>query len=75
MYIKVRVIAGARKEVVTKVSDTHYNISVREKALRNSANHRVLEIIALEYNVGVHAVKIVNGHHSPVKMLSVEAGK
>lgn len=71
MYIKVRVLAGARKEVIEKVSETQYKISVKEKAVHNYANNRVLQIIAMEYNVGVRGVKIVNGHHTPTKLLSV----
>mgnify|MGYP001585764733 CR=1 FL=1 len=32
MYIKVKIIAGARVETVEKTSNDHYDISVKEKA-------------------------------------------
>ena len=71
MYIKVRVIAGARKEEVKKVSDDHYDISVKEKAERNMANERLCTLIAKEIGVKREAVRIINGHHSPSKLLSI----
>lgn len=71
MYIKVKVIAGARKEIIEKVSDDHYNISIKEKAERNMANDRVCVIIASILGVKKEAVRIINGHHSPSKLLSI----
>jgi len=72
MYIKVRVVAGSKKETVTKLSDTSYALSVTEPALQNRANKRVVEILALQCGVPVSKVRIINGHHSPSKMLSVD---
>ena len=71
MYIKVRVIAKARKEAITKKTKDSYNISVKEPAERNLANGRVCELIAVELCVPTKAVRIVSGHHSPSKILSV----
>ncbi len=71
MYIKVKVIPNAKKEILKQVSDDHFNISVKEKAERNMANNRIIEIIARHFNVTVSAVRIINGHHSTSKMLSV----
>jgi len=71
MYIKVRVIAGARKEIVEKIDDNHYNISIKEKAERNMANTRVCQIIAKILGVNITTVRIINGHHSPSKLISV----
>jgi uncharacterized protein YggU (UPF0235/DUF167 family) len=45
---------------------------VREKAERNLANKRVLEIIAEAFNVSVKKVRIINGHQSPSKILAVD---
>jgi len=71
MFIKVRVVAGARKEKIDKKSDNHFMISVKEPAERNLANNRICEIIALNFNVPRSAVRIINGHQSPSKILSV----
>jgi len=71
MFIKVRVVAGARKEKIDKKSDNHFMISVKEPAERNLANNRICEIIALNFNVSRSAVRIINGHQSSSKILSV----
>lgn len=71
MNIKVRVAAGAKKESVQKISDTSYKISVKEPAERNLANRRVVELIALEKKVSKSKVRLISGHQSPSKMLSI----
>jgi len=71
MFIKVRVIAGSRKEKLDKKSNDHFIISVKEPAERNLANNRICEIIALNFSVSRNAVRIINGHQSPSKILSV----
>ncbi|MEN9920553.1 MAG: hypothetical protein RL538_446 [Candidatus Parcubacteria bacterium] len=71
MYVKVHVFAGMKKELVTKVKDNHYEIVTKAPAERNLANEHVREMIAREYGVGKKAVRIVNGHHNPSKLLEV----
>ena len=46
MYIKVHVTTDAKKEIVEKLTDDRYDISVREPAEDNKANERILEIIS-----------------------------
>ncbi len=71
MYIKVRVTAGARKEEFTKVRDDLYEVKVREKAERNMANTRVIQLVANHFSLPVGKVKILNGHQSPSKLLVI----
>jgi len=72
MYIHVKVTAGAGKEAFRKKSADHFEASVREKAARNMANGRVLELVAAHFGVPVSKVRIVNGHRHPSKLLIVE---
>ena len=72
MYIKVVVQTGARKESIHKTSVDHFKISVREKAERNMANKRILELIANHFKISTKKVRIINGHHHPHKLLIVE---
>ena len=74
MYIKVKVQAGAKKEDIKKRSKESYLISVRQKAERNQANKRVIEIIASLFNVSAKSVRIINGHQSPSKLISINLG-
>jgi len=71
MYIKVKVQAGAKKEEIKKKSENTYLISVKEPAERNMANKRICEIVAYLYNISSKQVRIISGHQSPSKILSV----
>lgn len=71
MFIKVRVIAGAKKEIIQKKTENSFILSVKEKAERNMANKRVCEIIADELSVPIKKVRIINGHQSPGKIISI----
>ncbi|OGG50874.1 hypothetical protein A2763_00880 [Candidatus Kaiserbacteria bacterium RIFCSPHIGHO2_01_FULL_54_36] len=75
VHIKVRVQTGVKNEKVHKISDTHFELSVREKPENNLANARVVALIAAQLGVPVSAVRIVKGHHSPSKILSVASQK
>jgi uncharacterized protein YggU (UPF0235/DUF167 family) len=75
MYIKVHAVAGSKKEQVILEKPNYFKIFVRQKAKQNLANRRILEIIAREYHVRSAQVRIVSGHHSPSKLLSVDMEK
>ena len=72
MYIKVKVIAGSKKEEIKKNKVDSYQISVKEKAERNLANRRICEIVASMYKVKPGKVRIISGHQSPSKILSIQ---
>ncbi len=71
MYIKVRVIAGAKKESIEKVLAGYFKISVREPAERNLANRRIVELVAAHYKIPPKQIRIISGHTSPSKILSI----
>jgi uncharacterized protein YggU (UPF0235/DUF167 family) len=70
MYIKVFVMPGAKHEKVEEKGDT-LTISVREPATGNRANDRVRELIAIREGVPLGKVRILTGHRSRGKMISV----
>jgi len=72
MYIKVKVTPGAKKESFVKISEDHFEASVKEKAERNMANARVRELVAAHFDIPTGKAKLVSGHHSPSKIFSVE---
>jgi len=71
MYIRVKVLAGAKKETIEKKSENSYLISVKEKAKMNMANKRICEIMANLFKISIKNVRIINGHQSPSKILSI----
>jgi len=75
LYIQVKVKTGLKKEEINQKDDNHFEISVKEKAERNLANNRVVELIALYFKVPKSQIKIINGHHSPTKLLSIRDGE
>ncbi len=75
MYVRVNVVADARKESVVRKDDTTFQITVKEPAERNLANKRIREILAEEFKVSVTQVSILTGHRSPSKMCSIELSK
>lgn len=70
MYLKVVVKAGARKERIEESGEV-LHISVREAASGNLANKRVRALVALYKRVPETQVRLVSGHHSPIKKFSV----
>jgi uncharacterized protein YggU (UPF0235/DUF167 family) len=72
MYIKVTVTAKAKEEKIIRKPNNRFDVFVREKAERNMANTRVIDLIAREFNIVRGKVRIVNGHQSPSKILSVD---
>jgi uncharacterized protein YggU (UPF0235/DUF167 family) len=72
MYIHVLVTAGAKKESFSQTKKDHFEISVKEKAERNMANIRVLELVAEHFKIPKNKVRIVNGHKHPSKLIIVE---
>ena len=74
-YIHVKVTTEAGKESWKKKSEDHFEISVKEKAERNLANGRILELVAEHFKISKNKVRIVNGHRHPSKLLVVEYDK
>ena len=71
MYIKVIAHPKSRKEEVIKKTDTRFEVWVKEPAERNLANERIIEIIKMHFPTSKQ-VRIINGHNSPSKLLSIE---
>lgn len=70
-YIKVKVKAKQKRESINQKSKDSFEVSVKEPALRNLANTRVVELVAQHFSVPVDKVRIVNGHHHPSKLLVI----
>lgn len=71
MYIRVRVAAGVKKEVFEAVSADSFLVSVKDPAEQNMANKRVLELVGEHFGVSPRSIRIISGHHSPSKILSI----
>lgn len=72
MYIRVKVLPNQKRESVKEIGENRLEIHVKEPAERNLANTRVSELLAEKLGISVKKVKLINGHHHPVKLFSVE---
>ena len=63
-YVKVRVVAGMRKEKIIQVDETTFEMIVKAPAERNLANRRIRTLLSEVYTVEEGKVRIVTGHHS-----------
>lgn len=72
MYIRVKVSPNSKKEVFKQINEDHFEISVKEKAERNLANDRIIELFSAHYGLPKGKIRIVNGHRSPTKLLVVD---
>lgn len=72
MYIKVKVTTEARAEKFVKKTKDHFDVKVKEPAERNLANKRVIELVRDYFKVYNGDVRIVSGHHSPSKIISLD---
>lgn len=72
MYIKVIAFPKSKKEGIKKLSQDRFEIKVKEKAERNLANQKIIELLAEYFGVTEKDVKIINGHHHPSKLISIE---
>lgn len=75
MYIRVKVSPSSKREIFKKVNEDHFEISVKEKAERNLANNRIVEIFADYFHVVKGKVRIINGHRSSTKLLIIDNDK
>ncbi len=80
MYIKVFVTPGAKKEKVEENPSTKLGaagptllISVKEPAMGNRANDRVRELVAMREGKPLCKVRILTGHRSRAKMISISS--
>ncbi len=71
MYIKVKVTVEAKKEKFVKKTKDHFDVFVKEPAERNLANKKVVELVRNYFKVYNGEIRIVSGHHSPSKIISI----
>jgi len=74
MYIHIKTYPDSKREEVTEKSKDHFEVYLREKAERNMANKRLIEIMMERFSLAKGKVRIISGHHSPSKILSIDIG-
>jgi len=71
MFIKVKVLAEAKKDSILEKSKDNFIVSVKEPKERGLANKKVLELVRKHIKTKGR-IRIVSGHHSSGKIISIE---
>ena len=71
MYIKVKAFPKAKKEEIKEITENRFEIKVKEKAEKNLANKRIIEMLAQYFGIEEKDVKIINGHRHPSKLIGI----
>ena len=71
MLVKVRVKANAKNDSLKEIAPDHFEISVRDDAAENRANHRTIQLLAAHLSLSAKQIKIIKGHHSPSKIVEI----
>jgi uncharacterized protein YggU (UPF0235/DUF167 family) len=72
MYLRVIVSPDSKKDTIVKKSEDTWQMTVREPAEQNRANDSVRTLVAQELSIAVSKVRILTGHRSRSKMLSID---
>ncbi|TSC81316.1 MAG: hypothetical protein G01um101419_836 [Parcubacteria group bacterium Gr01-1014_19] len=71
MKLSVHAKTGAREEKVEKISDTEFNVSVKEQPVEGRANLAIIKALARYFQVSPSRVRIVIGQTSRNKILEI----
>ncbi len=71
MKLFVTVKTKARKELVQKIDDTHYGVSVKALPAEGKANEAVVRVLARHFGIAQLRVTLVKGHSSKQKIFDI----
>jgi len=71
MYIRIKAKAGSKKESFEKMPKDSFLVAVKEPAEGNRANKRILELVGTHLGISAKQIRIISGHHSTTKILSI----
>ncbi len=70
-HIRVKVKTEAKKEEVVQKAKDRYEVSLKEKPERNTANKKLITILGKHLAVPINKIKIVSGHKKPGKIVTI----
>ena len=71
MKIKVKAKPNSREEVVERVGDADFVVSVKEPPVQGRANVAIVRVLAEYFGVSNSQVRIVFGHTSRQKIVEI----
>ena len=71
MKIFVKAKPGSRQELVEKIDEQNYVVSVKEPPIKGKANEAIRNALAVYFKTGSSRVKIVSGYSSRNKIIEI----
>lgn len=69
--IKLTVIPGSKKNIITKIQDDVYEVKLKAPAQKNQANKLLIAALAEYFELPTNKIKIISGHHSHHKRVEI----
>ncbi|QWK19848.1 MAG: DUF167 domain-containing protein [Hydrogenobacter thermophilus] len=72
MILEVRAKPKAKREYVKKITESVYEVAVKEPPQEGKANERI--VVLLSYHLGIpkSCIKLLKGHTSKIKLFQVD---
>ena len=71
MYIKAKVRPNSKKDQIIELKPNYYEIHLKAKPERNQANISLIDFLNTYFENPPGGVKIINGHHTRVKLIRI----
>jgi len=71
MYINIKVITNAKTAEITELKPLYYKAKLRSVPEKGKANAELIEMLAKHFECRKSEIKILSGHHSREKLLSI----
>lgn len=71
MKIFVTAKPRAKKELVEKIDDTHFMVSVKDPPIKGMANQAIMKVLAEYFQIPRANIKIAAGHTSHQKIIEI----
>ena len=72
MKIFVKVKPNSKEESIKKLSDTNFEICVKEPPVKGRANAAIIKVLAKRFGVPLSSVNIIIGHTSRQKIVEIK---
>lgn len=72
MKIFVKVKPNSKEESIKKLSETNFEICVKEPPVKGKANTAIIKVLANRFGVPISSVNIIIGHTSRQKIVEIK---
>ena len=72
MKIFVKTKPNSKEESIKKLSETNFEICVKEPPVKGKANAAIIKVLAKRFGVPISSVNIIIGHTSRQKIVEIK---